>query len=207
MSSRVSPHATPDNSALGKTSARPPSSLMCGSAAATNTEPNPAVAFASTSLRAMSFLSRFCNSARSLPDDERAELQKRLKKLIARKDVLANATAGLGSVFVAAADPHIKDDGGLALVLPKALLSGVAWGETRELINRKYQIEFLVASQDPERWNFSESTDLSEVLLVARKLRQNASPDNTPVVGVNLWRNPTTSFEALAIAQVIITQN
>ncbi len=97
--------------------------------------------------------------------------------------------------------------GGLPDAQNKALLSGVAWGETRELINRKYQIEYLVASQDPERWNFSESTDLSEVLLVARKLRQGESPKDSPVVGVNLWRNPTTSFEALAIAHAIVTQN
>jgi hypothetical protein len=142
----------------------------------------------------------------SLPDDERAELQKRLKKLVSRKDVLANSTAGLGSVFVAVADPYIKPGGRLALVLPKALLSGVAWGETRKLINRKYQIEYLVASQDAERWNFSESTDLSEVLLVARKRGGEAFKDS-PVVGVNLWRNPMTSFEALAIAQAIITND
>ena len=142
----------------------------------------------------------------SLPDAERAELQKRLKKLVSRKDVLANSTAGLGSVFVAAADPYIKTDGRLALVLPKALLSGVAWRETRELINRKYRLEFLFASQDAERWNFSDSTDLSEVMLIAAKLRPGESVKDTPVVGVNLWRNPTTSFEALAIAQTLITQ-
>jgi hypothetical protein len=139
----------------------------------------------------------------SVPDDERAEMQKRLKKLVQKPNTFANVTAGLGSVFVAAADNYIKPSGRLALVLPKALLSGVAWGETRRLINRKYRIEFLVASQDSERWNFSESTDLSEVLLVAQKYSAVKAPKENPVIAVNLWRNPTTSFEALAIAHAL----
>ncbi|MEW5718356.1 MAG: hypothetical protein AB1817_07020, partial [Chloroflexota bacterium] len=139
----------------------------------------------------------------SVPDDERAEMQKRLKKLASKPNTFANVTAGLGSVFVAAADNYIKPSGRLALVLPKALLSGVAWGETRKLINRKYRIEFLIASQDPERWNFSESTDLSEVLLVAQKYSAVKAAKENPVVAVNLWRNPTTSFEALAIAHAL----
>ena len=136
----------------------------------------------------------------SVPDDERAEMQKRLKKLVQKPGAFANVTAGLGSVFVAAADAYIKPSGRIALVLPKALLSGVAWGETRKLINRKYRIEYLIASQDPERWNFSESTDLSEVLLVATKSSAVKAQARTPVVALNLWRNPITSFEALAIA-------
>jgi hypothetical protein len=90
----------------------------------------------------------------SVPEKERIEMQKRLKKLVKSSKALANITAGLGSVFVAVADPYIKPGGRIALVLPKALLSGVAWGETRKLINSKYRIEYLVASQDSERWNF-----------------------------------------------------
>lgn len=105
----------------------------------------------------------------SLPDKERAKAQARLKRIIKRYDVQANITAGLGSVFVAIADRYVKKGGRLALVLPKALVSGVAWAPTRELLAKNYQLEFLVASQDPERWNFSESTSLSEVMLVAQK--------------------------------------
>lgn len=142
----------------------------------------------------------------SLPDSERKKMQKRLADLIKKKKVLANSTAGLGSVFVAMADRFIKVGGRIGLVLPKALLSGVAWGKTRELLRQKYRVEYIVASQDPLRWNFSENTDLSEVLLVAVKQKNKFSTkaaenssDDRPVVSINLWRNPTTAFEALAI--------
>lgn len=142
----------------------------------------------------------------NMPQDERDKMQARLSKMLRVPGILANSTAGLGSVFVAVGDKYIKPGGRIALVLPKALLGGVSWNETRDILRRNYVVEYIVVSQDPEHWNFSESTDLSEVLLVARKLRDEESPSDqasasAPVVAVNLWRNPTNAFEALAIAQ------
>ncbi len=147
----------------------------------------------------------------SAPEDERERMQKKLQKLVQRKKALANITAGLGSVFVAAADMHLKPEGRLALVLPKALISGVAWEPTRQLLASRYHVEFVIVSQDPHRWNFSESTDLSEVLVLAAKLEDRglkppaqgevAAPRR--VTAVNLWRNPTTAFEALAVARAL----
>jgi len=141
----------------------------------------------------------------SRPEHERKPMQEDLQKLVKQSNVQANITAGLGSVFVAIGDRYIKPGGRLALVLPKALLSGVAWRETRELINRKYRVDYVISSHDAERWNFSESTDLSEVLLVATK-NENANgkpPDGHKAVFVNLWHNPTTALEALSVASTL----
>ncbi len=139
----------------------------------------------------------------SLPEVERRAMQKELAKLLRIPRVLASSTAGLGSVFVATGDLHLKRGGRMALVLPKALLSGVAWQETRRLFRQKYQLEYLIVSHDPERWNFSENTDLSEVLVVARKLENpNGNHEASGnVVCVNLWKNPRTDLEALTIAR------
>ena len=142
----------------------------------------------------------------TLPDKERAAMQKKLRDLLHKSHTPANATAGLGSVFVAAAHPYIKPGGRMALVLPKSLLSGIAWGPTRSLLRSSYQVEHIIASHDPGgghdkgRWHFSENTDLSEVLVVARKTAPSTPPANRDVVAVNLWRNPTTAAEALALA-------
>jgi hypothetical protein len=95
----------------------------------------------------------------------------------------------------------------MALVLSKALLSGVAWQETHNLIQLKYQLEQLIVSYDPGRWNFSENTDLSEVLLIARKLDSTgAAPPAVKenVTCINLWKNPTTAVEALGVAHVVM---
>jgi len=139
----------------------------------------------------------------SSPPEERARMQSKLKKIVQSRNVAASITAGLGSVFVAVADPYIKQKGILALVLPKAVLSGVAWEKTRELLRKKYQLRYIICSQDPLRWNFSESTSLSEVLLIASKTNCEAANPEAKVTAVNLWKNPTTSFEALAIANEV----
>ena len=134
----------------------------------------------------------------SLPD-ERGVLQKDLKKRLKR--LPASATAGLGSVFVALADKHLEVGGRLAFVLPAALASGEAWGPTRKLLAEGYHLETVVSSHDAERPNFSENTDLSELLFIARKLDSNEKPGRTTCI--SLWRNPRSIHEAMHLANAI----
>jgi len=134
----------------------------------------------------------------SLPD-ERGRLQTELKKRV--KEIGASATAGLGSVFVALADKWLKPDGRLAFVLPAALASGEAWGDTRRLIAEKYHLETVISSHDAERPNFSENTDLSEILFIARKRSSKKPPGRTSYI--SLWRNPRSIHEALDLANRI----
>jgi len=134
----------------------------------------------------------------SLPD-ERGVLQKDLKKRL--KHLPASATAGLGSVFVALADKHLEVGGRLAFVLPAALASGEAWGPTRKLLAERYHLETVVSSHDAERPNFSENTDLSELLFIARKLDIGEKPGRTTCI--SLWRNPRSIHEAMHLANAI----
>ena len=137
----------------------------------------------------------------SLPD-ERGALQTELKKRV--KNLQANITAGLGAVFVALADQSLKPGGRLAFVLPHALASGEAWGPTRKLLADRYHLEIVVSSYDAERPNFSENTDLSELLFVARKKQTGQDAPETTAY-INLWRNPTTIYEALDLAERLKT--
>jgi hypothetical protein len=142
----------------------------------------------------------------SLPEGEREKLQKALQRLIAQKDLKASATAGLGSVFVALADQVVKPGGHLAFVLPKGLLSGVEWAKTRQLLTDRYHLRALIVSHDPNRWNFSENTDLSEVLLIASRnpigVRRVDDHFPSPItLCVNLWHNPTDPLKALLLAE------
>jgi hypothetical protein len=142
----------------------------------------------------------------SLPKEEREKLQKALQRLIAQKALKASATAGLGSVFVALADQVVKPGGHLAFVLPKGLLSGVEWAKTRQLLTDRYHLRALIVSHDPNRWNFSENTDLSEVLLIASRnpigVRRVDDRFPSPItLCVNLWHNPTDPLKALLLAE------
>lgn len=138
----------------------------------------------------------------NLPDDERQRLQARLGNLMNSSERLGNVTAGLGAPFVSLADDLIRDGGVLALVLPKTLLSGPAWEETRRLIANKYSVSYVIVSHENGHWNFSENTKLSEVLLVATKRDEGVA--TSPALFVNLRRQPRNSVEALAYAEGIL---
>ena len=137
----------------------------------------------------------------NLPEQQRKAMQQGLKTVVRKQNLPASITAGLGSVFVALADRYLKDSGRLVLVLPRALLSGVAWQKTRELFNENYCLEWLMVSHEPDHWNFSENTDLSEVLMIARKRESSDAKPSERVNCVNLWKQPCNSVEALRVAR------
>ena len=134
----------------------------------------------------------------SLPKD-RPLLQKALRA--ESKKLGISATAGLGALFVPLADRHTKPGGRIAFVLPMAITTGEAWGTVRQYLANRYHLEVVVSSHDPSRNNFSENTDLSEVLFIARKLKKDEKSGNTTYV--NLHRNPTTIYGAIELANRI----
>lgn len=145
----------------------------------------------------------------SVPSGERRAMRQRLSAMLRRprhgRSIPANATAGLGSVFVAVADARLKRGGLLALVLPKAVLSGIAWRKTRALLSQDYVLEAAVISHEPGRWNFSDSTALSEVLVLASKRLEASNPidELRPVACINLWHVPRNSWESLSLARSV----
>jgi hypothetical protein len=141
----------------------------------------------------------------SLPD-ARGEMQAELKRIVEAFNAPANITAGLGSVFIAVADKHLKRGGRMALVIPAAVTTGDAWQRTRDLFDREYHLDVVVCSHDPSKWSFSENTDLSEVLVVVRRRLEGERPSPSEKTQfINLWINPSTSGEALSVAQAANT--
>ena len=140
----------------------------------------------------------------SLPAAERRRLQSELSNRL--KSRQASATAGLGAAFVAAASPKLRPgEGRLALVLPATVCTGPSWEQTRSLIERDFDLDLVITSHDPLRWNFSDSTDLSEALLIAtRRAASDASAERRTMF-VNLWQNPDGVLDAHRMAQAITT--
>jgi len=139
----------------------------------------------------------------NFPKKERDIMQQRLKKIVKDHNIKANITAGLGSVFVALGDQYVKKNGHISLVLPKSILTGVAWSQTRKLLYRRYRTRYVVVSHEAGNWNFSENTHLSECLIVSD--RKNNNNLSKKCVIVNLWNQPKTSTEALALSSKIKT--
>jgi len=134
----------------------------------------------------------------SLPKSERAKLQKYLGQILKEKNLTGIGQAGLGAVFVFLADKYLLESGRMGFVLPRAVLSGVSWQKVREILQNNYHVEYIITSYEtPNAWNFSENTNLSEVLLVARKIRNEKLPLYT--FFVNLWKKPSNELESIYV--------
>ena len=140
----------------------------------------------------------------SLPPADRRKLQNELSRRL--KSRQASATAGLGAAFVATAAPKLRPgEGRLALVLPLTVCTGPSWEQTRALIERDFVLDIVVTSHDPTRWNFSDSTDLSEALLIATRRPRNGPATEHHTTFVNLWLNPDGIVDAHRIAETAAT--
>ena len=138
----------------------------------------------------------------SLPGRTRRRLQDELSRRLQSRQ--ASATAGLGAAFVTAAAPKLRrGEGRLALVLPGTVCTGPSWQQTRDLIQRDFALDMVVTSHDPQRWNFSDSTALSEALLIATRRPDHAAAAEPRTTFVNLWRNPDGVLDAHRLARAV----
>ncbi len=138
----------------------------------------------------------------SLPPAERRRLQDELSRRLRSRQ--ATATAGLGAAFVAAATPKLRpNEGRLALVLPVTMCTGPSWEQTRSLIERDFVLDMVITSHDPLRWNFSDSTDLSEALLIATRRPEGQYQAERYTTFINLWDNPNGVRDAHRVARAI----
>ena len=126
-----------------------------------------------------------------------------LSKLGIERELHSIGQAGEGLLFLYLASKLVKEGGKIAFVLPKSLLTGLSWFLTRCLLSEKFHLEHVVLSYDAENgYNFSESTSLSEALIVARKRERSEESEETTITV--LLRKPSTSLEARALAFKII---
>jgi len=139
-----------------------------------------------------------------MPPDTRQRMQKALGKDLGKHNINASTSAGLGAVILAAAARRLKHGGRLAAVLPAALCTGDAWRKTRKLLAEVLRLDVVVLSHDAARTNFSESTSLSECLVVAtrrEKEEEAANHNNSDTAFVHLLRNPAGELDAAAVVR------
>lgn len=110
--------------------------------------------------------------------------------------------AGAALPFFFLADRYLRPGGRVALVLPRAALEGSAYLLMRAALASRYHLEYVVVGSS-SGGSFSHSTQLSEVLLVARKLRggDGAWRDTRVVI---LRRQPETPLEGALLAAGIV---
>ncbi|MCY4243908.1 MAG: hypothetical protein OXE47_00985 [Gammaproteobacteria bacterium] len=141
-----------------------------------------------------------------MPPQARQRMQKALGRDISRHNISASTSAGLGAVILAAAAKRLRHGGRLAAVLPAALCTGDAWRKTRHLLAGVLRLDAVVLSHDAARTNFSESTSLSECLVVATRRTEEEEKRNhnsSDTVFVHLLRNPKDELDATRTVRLL----
>lgn len=140
---------------------------------------------------------------------EKDRLNKELAKVGRELGMVGIGNAGLGAHFMLLALELAKPNARIGLVIPRSMLSGVSWRPVREAYLQQTEIEYVVSNFDPgdpaiglEGWNWSENTDLGEVLIVARKTNQ--KPEDRRVTYVNFWNRPRNEIESLLLGYQVI---
>ncbi|MBE8158138.1 MAG: hypothetical protein HAW59_01930 [Betaproteobacteria bacterium] len=142
---------------------------------------------------------------------ERALARERIKTLSEKHGFVHD---GQGPAFIALAchkrtkSHFIRPGGRLALILPATFAVGMgnAWKTSRACIEKDFDLEMLIVSRESKRPNFSDSTNLQECIVVARKRKPRAVKKKKAMFVV-LRRNPQTVDRALAATNAIVRAN
>ncbi|MCE4610590.1 MAG: hypothetical protein F7B17_01300 [Desulfurococcales archaeon] len=148
---------------------------------------------------------RVARDLRALAVKRRSMLPQRARRIIERgpREYLNIGHAGEALIFLYLAYKYVEPGGVIAFVLPRAALSGVSWSLARLLLSTEFQVDYVIVSSDPERgYNFSEGSQLSEVLVVARRTSQSPRLEGE-VLFVNLLKKPESTLDAIVLADRI----
>ena len=128
--------------------------------------------------------------------DENA-IKRREKELLAGQPHQSAARLhSSGGAFAVLAERMLRDDAGtLALVFPTVVPTAPGNLQLRRHLARRFHIDTIVTSHDPDRIFFSENTSIGEILLICR--RWNGDEPKPPTRVINLARNPATPLDAL----------
>lgn len=102
-------------------------------------------------------------------------------------------------MFTLLADELCKFKGStFAKVMPATAGTNTSGLQERIFYDERWHVETVITSHDPRRIYFSENTDITETLMVAR--RRDSNKERAATRFVNLARNPGSAFDALTLA-------
>ena len=143
-------------------------------------------------------------------NEEQDAMERKLKRL--SKGTVGDGYAGLGSHFAAIADNMVRPGGHIALILPVSSMMGGSydgktvrsWQKFRRMLAEHYNdiVVVTIADLTSSESAFSADTDLSEALVIARRLGHGERARRA-VHFVNLTERPGTTLEAQEVARVI----
>ena len=134
---------------------------------------------------------------------EEKMMKAREKELFAS---LPTHLSGNSGSFLLLAEHIARDKNStVASVLPLVVATNASALGIRQYLADNFHVDTIVTSHDLSRAYFSENTSIGEMLLICR--RWQSESDKPPTRVINLYENPATPIEAIALEQNITTGN
>ena len=144
----------------------------------------------------------------SLRHDQFSEHEEKMMKA-REKELFASLPthlSGNSGSFLLLAEHIARDKNStVASVLPLVVATNASALGIRQYLADNFHVDTIVTSHDLSRAYFSENTSIGEMLLVCRRWPDDVENPATRVV--NLYENPATPIEAIALEQNITTGN
>ena len=145
-------------------------------------------------------------------EEEQRLMSRELKSINKRflgHERAGNGIAGLATNFIDLANKKLSEGGILAIILPHTFAQGASWTRARNLLEKNYSEVTVVGiansnirtKRDGLLTAFSSDTGLSELLLVAKKVRPKELPNKIKMI--NLVQRPSSVVEAVHKAREI----
>ena len=133
-----------------------------------------------------------------LPKEIKDALHSREQELYDGTDIQHTSNSG---GFVVLAEKHLTATGRVAVVLPAAFSTGASALDLRIYLAKKFHIQYLIVSYDPQRIFHSGNTSIGEMLLVLKRKQNGRTP---PTQVIKLTHNPSKASDAAACASKIL---
>lgn len=123
------------------------------------------------------------------------------------KEIMASYPATgnhLGGMFLMLAK-HLLGNRGhtLGLIYPLSGAASPSMSEVWEHLFEEFELEYVISAPDPDRFSFSENTEIAEMLVIMRKKDHEMPRANTKFV--RFVKNPSKSSEAISAAKNILS--
>ena len=143
----------------------------------------------------------------TLPKLDRDMLVTELKRV--RREI---GTAGIGQAgqaadFIYLAQQKVAPGGRFSFIVPKSLSFGPSWKKVRSFLTETVEIECIFFNYEYPHYGFSEHTQLSECMVIARnkipKLRKHNEEAARTLV-VNILTSPTGAAELQSLQREVV---
>ncbi len=137
-----------------------------------------------------------------LPKEDREVLTKELKRIRQKIGTAGIGQAGQAADFIYLAQQAVAPGGRFSFIVPKSFCFGPSWKKLRQFLAETVTLECIFFNFEYPHYGFSERTQLSECMVIARNITPNLGPPEqrgNKTLIVNILKSPTSEVDLTSL--------